>query len=83
MKNLLWFTHLHIYRLSLAIGDAYYLINKIKSGDAYTKFFYNDDERPEQKEGFVNEVNDIIGKTVKCFTLNNNGLGWFPNHKIL
>lgn len=85
-RNLQWFTHLHIYRLSLAIGDAYHLIDKIKAGDAYKEFFYNDDERPGQKEGFINEVNvvlqnnidDIIGKTVKCFTLNNGGMGWFP-----
>ena len=31
-----------------------------------------------EPEGFVNEVDNIIGKTVSCFTLNNGGLGWYP-----
>ena len=78
-KNLQWHTNVHIYGLSLAIGDAYFLIDKIKAGDAYTEYFYNiDGEREGEPEGFVNEVDNIIGKTVSCFTLNNGGLGWYP-----
>ena len=78
-KNLQWETNVHIYGLSLAIGDAHFLIDKIKAGDAYTEYFYNiDGEREGEPEGFVNEVENIIGKTVNCFTLNISGLGWFP-----
>ena len=78
-KNLSWFTNVHIYGLSLAIGDAYKFIDKIKAGDAYSKYFYNiDGERGDEPEGFINEVDNIIGKTVDCFTLNNSGLSWFP-----
>ena len=77
-KNLQWHTNVHIYGLSLAIGDAHFLIDKIKAGDSYFNYFYNDDERKGQPEGFVNEVDNIIGKTVNCFTLNNGGLGWYP-----
>ena len=78
-KNLQWHTNVHIYGLSLAIGDAHFLIDKIKAGDAYTEYFYNiDGEREGEPEGFVNEVDNIIGKTVSCFTLNNGGLGWYP-----
>jgi len=78
-KNLNWETNVHIYGLSLAIGDAHFLIDKIKAGDAYTEYFYNiDGEREGEPEGFVNEVDNIIGKTVSCFTLNNGGLGWYP-----
>ena len=78
-KNLQWETNVHIYGLSLAIGDAHFLIDKIKAGDAYTEYFYNiDGEREGEPEGFVNEVDNIIGKTVSCFTLNNGGLGWYP-----
>ena len=78
-KKLQWHTNVHIYGLSLAIGDAYHLIDKIKVGDAYSEYFYNiDGEREDQPEGFINEVDNIIGKTVECFTLNNTGLGWFP-----
>ena len=78
-KNLQWHTNVHIYGLSLAIGDAHFLIDKIKAGDAYTEYFYNiDGEREGEPEGFVNEVDNIIGKTVNCFTLNNGGLGWYP-----
>ena len=78
-KKLQWHTNVHIYGLSLAIGDAHFLIDKIKAGDAYTEYFYNiDGEREGEPEGFVNEVDNIIGKTVSCFTLNNGGLGWYP-----
>ena len=78
-KNLQWHTNVHIYGLSLAIGDAHFLIDKIKAGEAYTDYFYNiDGERNEEPEGFVNEVDNILGKTVNCFTLNISGLGWFP-----
>ena len=78
-KNLQWHTNVHIYGQSLAIGDAHFLIDKIKDGDAATKYFYNvDGEREGEPEGFVNEVDNIIGKTVSCFTLNNGGLGWYP-----
>tara|TARA_Y100000816_G_C26036166_1_gene542547 strand:+ start:210 stop:1148 length:939 start_codon:yes stop_codon:yes gene_type:complete len=78
-KNLVWEANVHIYGLSLAIGDAHFLIDKIKSGDAYTDYFYNiDGEREGEPEGFVNEVENIIGKSVECFTLNKSGLGWFP-----
>ena len=78
-KNLQWHTNVHIYGLSLAIGDAHFLIDKIKAGEAYTEYFYNiDGERKGEPEGFVNEVDNILGKTVNCFTLNISGLGWFP-----
>ena len=80
-KKLNWINNVHIYGLSLAIGDAHFLIDKIKSGDAYFDYFYNDDGsngREKQPEGFVNEVKDILGKKVNCFTLNKAGLGWFP-----
>ena len=77
-KKLQWLSNIHIYGQSLAIGDAYFLIDKIKAGDASPNYFYNDDEREGEPEGFVNEVKDIAGKTVQCFTLNNNGLSWFP-----
>lgn len=77
-KKLRWHSNIHIYSLSLAIGDAHYLIDKIKSGDAYFNYFYNDDHRKDEPEGFVNEVDNIIGKTVNCFTLNKGGGGWFP-----
>ncbi len=78
-KNLQWHTNVHIYGLSLAIGDAHFLIDKIKAGEAYTEYFYNiDGEREGEPEGFVNEVDNILGKTVNCFTLNISGLGWFP-----
>lgn len=76
-----WHTNVHIYGLSLAIGDAHFLIDKIKNMDAFSDYFYNDDGshgRQNEPEGFVNEVKDIIGKTVNCFTLNIDGLGWFP-----
>ena len=43
-KNLQWHTNVHIYGLSLAIGDAHFLIDKIKAGDAYTEYFYNIDK---------------------------------------
>ena len=40
-----------------------------------TEYFYNiDGEREGEPEGFVNEVDNIIGKTVNCFTLNKSGL---------
>ena len=56
-----------------------FLIDKIKAGDAYTEYFSTSDgEREGEPEGFVNEVDITIGKTVKCFTLNQSGLGWFP-----
>ena len=62
-KKLQWHTNVHIYGLSLAIGDAHFLIDKIKAGDAYTEYFYNiDGEREGEPEGFVNEVDNIIGK---------------------
>ena len=78
-KNLQWHTNVHIYGLSLAIGDAHFMIDKIKAGEAYTEYFYNiDGEREGEPEGFVNEVDNILGKTVNCFTLNISGLGWFP-----
>ena len=78
-KNLQWHTNVHIYGLSLAIGDAHFMIDKIKAGEAYTEYFYNiDGERKGEPEGFVNEVDNILGKTVNCFTLNISGLGWFP-----
>ena len=78
-KNLQWHTNVHIYGLSLAIGDAHFMIDKIKAGEAYTEYFYNiDGEREGEPEGFVNEVDHILGKTVNCFTLNISGLGWFP-----
>ncbi len=78
-KNLQWHTNVHIYGLSLAIGDAHFMIDKIKAGEAYTEYFYNiDGEREGEPEGFVNEVDYILGKTVNCFTLNISGLGWFP-----
>ena len=78
-KNLQWHTNVHIYGQSLAIGDAHFLIDKIKDGDAATKYFYNvDGEREGEPEGFVNEVDNITGKTVNCFTLNKGGGGWFP-----
>jgi hypothetical protein len=78
-KKLEWETNVHIYGLSLAIGDAYFLIDKIKAGDAYTEYFYNiDGERKSEPEGFVNEIDHILGKTVNCFTLNKSGAGWFP-----
>ena len=78
-KNLQWHTNVHIYGLSLAIGDAHFMIDKIKAGEAYTEYFYNiDGERKGEPEGFVNEVDNILGNTVNCFTLNISGLGWFP-----
>ena len=78
-KNLQWHTNVHIYGLSLAIGDAHFMIDKIKAGEAYTEYFFNiDGERKGEPEGFVNEVDNILGKTVNCFTLNISGLGWFP-----
>ena len=49
-KNLRWHTNVHIYGQSLAIGDAHFLIDKIKDGDAATKYFYNvDGERSNLK----------------------------------
>ena len=64
-KKLSWEANVHIYGLSLAIGDAHFLIDKIKAGDAYTEYFYNiDGEREGEPEGFVNEVANIIGKLI-------------------
>ena len=58
-KKLQWHTNVHIYGLSLAIGDAYHFIDKIKVGDAYSEYFYNiDGEREDQPEGFINEVDN-------------------------
>ena len=66
-KNLQWHTNVHIYGLSLAIGDAHFLIDKIKAGDAYTEYFYNiDGEREGEPEGFVkiladNSTDKVLG----------------------
>ena len=51
-KNLQWHTNVHIYGLSLAIGDAHFLIDKIKAGDSYFNYFYNDDERKYEKNQY-------------------------------
>ena len=67
-KKLSWEANVHIYGLSLAIGDAYFLIDKIKAGDAYTEYFYNiDGEREGEPEGFVNEIDHMLGKDCQLF----------------
>ena len=53
-KNLQWHTNVHIYGLSLAIGDAHFLIDKIKAGDSYFNYFYKKDSR------LVSNQNEII-----------------------
>ena len=66
-KNLQWHTNVHIYGLSLAIGDAHFLIDKIKAGDVYSEYFYNIDGEGEGKpEGFVISFN-ILSRYYFCW----------------
>ena len=54
-KKLSWEANVHIYGLSLAIGDAHFLIDKIKAGDAYTEYSYNiDGEREGESRALTN-----------------------------
>ena len=78
MKKLQWNTNVHVYSLPLVVGDAHHIINRLKDGEAYLNYFYNDNS-----ENFINEIDNIKEKEVECFTLNFGGGRWFPVFDLL
>ena len=67
-----WNTNVFSRKPLFAIGDAHFLIDKIKEIDAFNELFFRDGE------GEIDLVSNLINKSVHFFTMQNTGSGWYP-----